>query len=90
MYILLIYKTEISELINESKTFWVVEDVDPSNETGAKAFLIFIWKAIKMFVLTNFATGIAALIISARWHEVLPFVAWFPKNLTFGYEAELY
>lgn len=60
-----------------------------SNDSEAETILIFIWKAMKFYMMFIFATGVTVVFITAffTWGEVLPFVAWFPRNIIFGYEV---
>lgn len=84
MVILLTFKKKLSELVDESKTFW---RVDPNEETPAKTILLWICNGIKLLVACTAAAAITLIIAAGAlsWGKSLPFEAWFPRDLAYGY-----
>lgn len=87
MIILSVFKKKLSELVDESKTFWNIVEADPNEETQAKAILLWIWNGIRLFVVCATAAALMLIIPAAvlSWGEFLPLEAWFPRDFPCGY-----
>lgn len=87
MIMLSVFKKKLSELVDESKTFWNIDEADPNEETPAKVILLWIWKGIRWFVVCASGAAVMLIIPAAvlSWGEFLPLDAWFPRDFPHGY-----
>lgn len=71
----------------EMKTFWKITEEDPNEETEALFVVQWLWKGMRFFVVAVSGVGIVSLFAAVilTWGEALPFVTWFPRNLSYGY-----
>lgn len=78
-------------MFSESKTFWLINDEDPNKETEAESVLQWLWKGMRFYLMCLCAAALTAFILAIilTWGEDLPFVAWFPRDLRYGYLVRL-